>query len=322
MVDGRTVPDTTPPPGPPGGPDAEAFETLRPRLFGIAYRMLGARAEAEDLVQDAWLRLERAWPVASLEGFLTTAVTRLCIDHLRAARVRREAYVGPWLPEPLLTDPDDPAREVERSEALSLALLRVVDRLEPVERAVFLLREVFAYPYDEVAQVVDRKVDACRQIALRARERVRSERPRREAGPEEHSRLLERFARAADAGEVDELAALLAEDVVLVSDGGGKALAARNELHGTVAVSRFMVGVRAKAPAGALWRSVHVNGLPAALMLAEGRVVTALALDVDDGRIRGVLIVRNPDKLVGLARLADLARPGGDGRDPRDEGGG
>ena len=284
-----------------GVADPAGFEGLRPRLFGIAYRMLGTRAEAEDVVQEAWLRLERAGAVDSVDGFLVTAVTRLSIDHLRLARVRRERYVGPWLPEPLTTpEEEDPARQVERAEALSLALLRVLDRLDPVQRAVFLLREVFDYPYEDVARVVGRRVDHCRQLARRARERVRDERPPMEADPAEHERLLERFVAAADAGDLAGLEALLAEDVVLLSDGGGKVPAALNPIHGRDRVARFMVGVRKKATGDVSVRLARANGLPAALVYVDGRIGSLLAVDVRDGRVAAVFSVRNPDKLKGL----------------------
>lgn len=279
---------------------AEAYEELRPRLFGIAYRMLGTRAEAEDAVQEAWLRLERARGVDSLEAFLTTTVTRICIDHLRSARVRRERYVGPWLPEPLLTSEPEAEEQVERAEALSLAVLRVLDRLEPLERAVFLLREVFAYPYEEVARVVGRREDHCRQIALRARQRVRAERPRVEAAPDEHARLLKGFLRASAAGDMTALESILREDVVLVSDGGGKAVAARNPIRGVDAVSRFMVGISLKMPQGLRLVWARLNGFPGAVLFDGARARTAISLDVRDGRVAEVLIMRNPDKLASL----------------------
>ena len=279
---------------------AEAYEELRPRLFGIAYRMLGTRAEAEDAVQEAWLRLERARGVDSLEAFLTTTVTRICIDHLRSARVRRERYVGPWLPEPLLTSEPDAEQQVEQAETLSLAVLRVLDRLEPLERAVFLLREVFAYPYEEVARVVGRREDHCRQIALRARQRVRAERPRVEAAPDEHARLLKGFLRAAAAGDMTALESILREDVVLVSDGGGKAVAARNPIRGVDAVSRFMVGISLKMPQGLRLVWARLNGFPGAVLFDGTRARTAISLDVRDGHVAEILIMRNPDKLASL----------------------
>jgi RNA polymerase sigma-70 factor (ECF subfamily) len=281
------------------------FEALRPRLFGIAYRMLGARSDAEDVVQEAWIRLSGAGGVAEVEGFLVTAVTRLCIDHLRSSRARRERYVGPWLPEPLPTHGDDAARDVERLEMLSLAVLRVVDRLEPLERAVFLLREVFGYGYDDVASMVDRRPDHCRQIAHRARKRVQAARPRREASPQEHRRLLERFLAAAHDGEIEALEAMLLEDVVALSDSGGKATSARRPVRGRNAVARFMAGIMRKAPPDTRLESAEINGLPAVLAYTENQLVLALTVDVRDDRIAEVLAIRNPDKLVRL-------RPDGD----------
>lgn len=284
----------------PAGPE---FEALRPRLFGIAYRMIGTRAEAEDIVQEAWLRLARTGGVDSVEGFLVTAVTRLSIDHLRSARVRRETYVGTWLPEPLLSTMDDPARDVERAEQVSLALLTVLDQLAPLERAVFLLREVFDYTYEEVSRVVDRRVDHCRQLARRARERVRGKRPRLEADPDEHERLLRGFLEATEAGDLASLEALLAEDVVLLSDGGGKAPAALNPIHGPNRIARFMVGVRRKFGGEVEVTFARANGLPAALLRLDGRLQTIMALDVREGLIQTVFVVRNPDKLPGAMEV-------------------
>lgn len=281
-------------------PTLAEFERMRPRLFGIAYRMLGSRVEAEDVVQEAWLRLQRIRGVDSVEGFLVTATTRLAMDQLRSARVRRERYVGPWLPEPIVTTGDDPAREAERSELLSMALLRVLERLEPLERAVFLLREAFGYDYADIARMVDRREDHCRQIAHRARQRVQADRPRLEADPDEHARLLDAFLRASAVGDLAALEALLADDAVLVSDGGGKAVAARNEVVGAGRVARFMAGIALKAPADLVTRRVTLNGLPGAVVDTAGRPDVAIALDVADGRIRAVFMVRNPDKLGGV----------------------
>lgn len=283
---------------------ARAFEAVRPRLFGIAYRMLETRADAEDAVQEAWVRLQRAGGVDSVEGFLVTTVTRICIDELRSARARRETYVGPWLPEPLPTAGPGPAApaesEVERHEALSMALLQVLGRLDPLERAVFLLREAFSYPYAEVARIVGKRVDHCRQIAHRAAERVRAERPRVEADAAVHERLLQTFLAAAAEGDLAALEAALTEDVVLYSDGGGRVAAARNPVRGPWAVARFMAGISAKAPAHTTVKLTWHNGLPAAVVRVGGRVDLAISLDVDGERIRRVFMVRNPEKLGGL----------------------
>ncbi|GMV08041.1 MAG: RNA polymerase sigma24 factor [Gemmatimonadota bacterium] len=285
---------------------AEAFEAARPRLFGIAYRMLETRADAEDAVQEAWLRLQRAGGVDSVEGFLVTTLTRICIDELRSARVRRESYVGPWLPEPLPTGEEAAAgldgadRAVERYEALSIALLQVLDRLDPLERAVFLLREAFSYPYEDVARIVGKRVDHCRQIAHRAAKRVRAERPRVEADAAVHERLLQTFLAAAAEGDLSALEAMLTEDVVLYSDGGGKAVAARNPVQGPWAVARFMAGIAAKGRHRATATLVRLNGLPAVVVRADGRPVVAISLDVEADRIRRVFMIRNPEKLGGV----------------------
>lgn len=232
-----------------------------------------------------------------MEGFLVTTVTRLSIDHLRSARVRRERYVGPWLPEPLVTTADDPGREVERAEALSLALLTVLDRLNPLERAVFLLREVFDYMYEEVSRVVDRRADHCRQLARRARRRVRKARPRVEADPAEHERLLARFLQATEAGDLASLEAMLSDDVVLLTDGGGKVWAALNPIHGPDRVARFMVGVRGKVGGELSVTLARANGMPAAFLYVDGRLDSVMTLDVRNGRITALFTVRNPEEL-------------------------
>ncbi len=282
---------------------SEAFEELRPRLFGIAYRMLGDVSAAEDAVQESWLRLRRAHGVDSIEGFLVTAVTRICIDEHRSARARREQYVGPWLPEPLAARSTgaDPASRVETTECLSLALLCVLESLNATERAVFLLREVFGYEYGAIARVVGKRADHCRQIARRARARVRERRPRVEAAPGEHRRLLDAFLAASAEGDLEALESLLAEDVVLTPDSGGLAPAARRPVRGASNVARFMVGITRKAPAGASVRLIELNGLPAALVSSRRGPEVAVALDVADGRVREVMMVRNPEKLAGLA---------------------
>jgi RNA polymerase sigma-70 factor (ECF subfamily) len=285
--------------------DVREFERLRPRLLGIAYRMLGSRAEAEDVVQDAWLRLERAGHVDSVEAFLVTTTTRLAIDQLRSARVRRESYVGPWLPEPLVTDPaaqlaPAPDALVEKAELLSVGLLRVLEQLEPVERAVFLLREAFGYSFAEIAPVVDRTEENCRQIAVRARERVRRDRPKLEPDPAEHGRLLEAFLRATEEGDLDALVGVLADDVVLVPDSGGRVASARNVIQGASPVARFAIGLAKKGRTGAEVRLVLVNGLPGVLVRPPAGDVTLLSLDVEGGVIRAIYIMRNPEKLAGL----------------------
>jgi RNA polymerase sigma-70 factor (ECF subfamily) len=283
----------------------EAFESMRPRLFGIAYRMLETRADAEDALREAWFRLQRARSqhrggVDSVEGFLVTAVTRICIDELKSARVKRTSYVGPWLPEPLLTTEAGPDEEVGRHQALSMALLQALDRLDPLERAVFVLREAFGYPYEEVARIVGKREDHCRQIAQRAATRVRAERPRAEADAAAHERLLTGFLAAAATGDLSRLEAMLTEDVTLYSDGGGKAAAAIDPVVGPDRVARFMAGISEKAPEGTTTDLVLLNGLPGAVVRVDGRVAVTVSLDVREGRVCRVYLVRNPEKLTGV----------------------
>ncbi|WP_457651570.1 RNA polymerase sigma-70 factor [Rhodocaloribacter sp.] len=274
------------------------FERRRDRLFGIAYRMLGSVADAEDVVQEAFLRLQRAGPVDAPDAYLTTIVTRLCIDHLRSARVRRETYVGPWLPEPLVRPHEaSPADEAELADTLSMAFLIVLERLSPVERAVFLLHDVFGYAFDEVAPMVGKTVANCRQIAHRARRRLREGRPRFDASPEEQARLAERFAHAVHEGDLDGLLTLLARDAVLYSDGGGKVAAALRPIHTAAHVARFLVGLSRKAPPGFRVEAVVVNGAPGFLVTRSGVPENVFALHVEAGRIREIFVVRNPDKL-------------------------
>lgn len=282
----------------PDGDHAEIFQTLRPKLFGIAYRMLGVRAEAEDVVQDAWLRLSRTPEIRSVEGFLVRTTTHLCLDRSKSARARRESYVGLWLPEPL------PAQEsgdgqVEHLESLTMAVLRVIDTLAPLERAVFLLREAFDYDYESIAELVDRRPDACRQIVHRARQRVRAE-GAGSVDPAEHEALLEVFLEAARVGDVERLEAFLTDDAVLIGDGGGKAVSALNQVQGRNRVARFVSGIAEGAPPSTTVEIRSLNGLPAAVVSMEGVVVATFSLQVRGGRIRSIFSVRNPEKLARL----------------------
>ena len=231
-------------------------------------------------------------------AYLTAIVTRRCIDHLRSARVRRKSHIGPWLPAPLVRPHEaSPADEVGLADTLSMAFLIVLERLSPVERAAFLLHAVFGYAFDEIAPMVGKTAVNCRQIAHRARRRLREDRPRFDAAPEERARLAERFAHAVHEGDLDELLTLLARDAVLYSDGGGRVAAALRPLHTAAHVGRFLVGLSRKAPPGFHVEAVAVNGAPGFLVTRSGVPENVFALHVEGGRIRKVFVVRNPDKL-------------------------
>jgi RNA polymerase sigma-70 factor (ECF subfamily) len=268
--------------------------------------MVGTVAESEDLVQEAYLRLhtrDEEAVVESPRAFLTTVVTRLAIDHLRSARRRRESYVGPWLPEPLLDDAPGPAEHAEQRETLSLAFLVLLEQLTPVERAAFLLHDVFGFSYSEVAAMIDKGEDNCRQLASRARRKVEAGRPRVPPSPEQHRELTDRFMRALDAGDVEGLAGLLAADAVSYSDGGGVVQAARKPIEGPARIARFLAKVTApeKRPEGVQVEAARVNGLPGYIVRQDGRVVWVVSLEIDEGRVRAIRMVLNPEKLRHLA---------------------
>jgi RNA polymerase sigma-70 factor (ECF subfamily) len=293
----------------------ELSQELRPLLFSIAYRMLGGVAEAEDIVQEAFLRWHRALAsgteVESPKAYLATVTTRLSIDHLRTARARRESYVGPWLPEPLVTESEaDVAQHAEMADSLSMAFLVLLETLSPVERAVFLLREVFEYGYDEIAQIVEKSEANCRQILARARHRVEASTPRFETSRSQRDELARRFFAACEQGDMDGLLDLLTADVVFVGDGGGKGQGLREPASGRERVARLLLGLFVRGAAlGASIRPVQVNGQPGAISLdAEGRVVNAFALDIADGRVQAIRSVVNPDKLGHLGPVSDIAR--------------
>ncbi|WP_320670019.1 RNA polymerase sigma factor SigJ [Patulibacter defluvii] len=286
-------------------PDPQRLDALRRHAFAVAYRMLGSVADADDVAQEALLRLTRQ-PAApdNPVAWLTTVATRLAIDQLRAAQVRRERYVGPWLPDPILEDPGPgPAASAELADSLSQALLVALERLTPVERAAFLLREAFDYDYAAIAGVVDRSEEHARQLVSRARKHLAATRPRFDPDEAARERLLERFLAAADDGDLAGLEALLADDAVLWSDGGGRAVAARKPILGAAKVARFMVGTARKRHELGIFdqQLVRVNGQPGRLLRdPAGAVWDVLAIDVVDGRIAGVRIVRNPQKLAHL----------------------
>jgi len=286
-------------------------EDLRPLLFSLAYRMLGSAGDAEDLVQEAFLRLHREQTegtvIESEKAFLTTVVTRLAIDHLRSARVRREKYVGEWLPEPLLVDPGPtPADEAEVSDTLSLAFLVLLESLSPLERAVFLLHDVFGYSHAEIAKVVGRSEENCRQIARRARQAVDERRPRFDPSAEERRRVAERFF-AALTGDVSDIAAVLAEDVVMHGDGGGKVPSIARPLVGADRVSRAWANwAKQGLRLAARFEMTVVNGQPGALLkTADGLLLTVVSLDIVDGRVKEIRSILNPDKLDHLGPAAD-----------------
>ncbi|WP_431682975.1 RNA polymerase sigma-70 factor [Kitasatospora sp. KL5] len=287
----------------------EEFQELRPLLFSIAYRILGSVGEAEDAVQETWLRYDASATLpASTKAYLSAAVTRISIDVLRSARVRREAYVGPWFPEPLLDDPyQDPARSVELADSVSMAALLLLERLSPLERAVFVLREVFAFGFDEVAAAVGRSEAACRQLLVRARRHMRDGRPRFAADRRERQELATRFFDALANGDVGGLQHLLAADAQLVSDGGGNAPQLARTVMGAENVARVLGAAFPRMlRIGVIFEPHEVNGQPGAVFRdRDGRVLNVLALDVIDGRIRTVRGMINPDKLRHLGPVAD-----------------
>ena len=304
---------------------AEEFEQLRPLLFSIAYRLLGSVSEAEDAVQETWLRYQAspAQP-ASAKAFLSAVVTRISIDVLRSARVRREEYVGPWFPEPLLTDPyQDPERSAELADSVSMAALVLLERLSPLERAVFVLREVFAFDFPEIASAVGRSEAACRQLAVRARRHVDAGRPRFEADRREREKLAAQFFGALREGDVDGLRKLLAADVQLAGDSGGKTPALPRSIIGAEKVARVLTSffpwlVRIDVTL----EPRQVNGQPGAIFRdRDNKVLFTLTLDVLDGQIQAIRSVSNPDKLGHVGPVADawaVAREANRARRPAD----
>ncbi|WP_189173513.1 RNA polymerase sigma factor SigJ [Streptomyces lasiicapitis] len=289
----------------------DVFEEHRPVLMGVAYRMLGRVADAEDVVQDAWLRWSAGarGDVREPRAFLVRITTRLALDRLRQAQSRRESYVGPWLPEPLVTDfgptvPDTAERAV-LADSVSLAVLVVMESLSPLERAVFVLREAFGFPFAEIAATLDRSEAAVRQLAGRARKHVEEGRPRYEVDPAQRRDLTERFLAAAVDGDLDGLMSLLAPDVRLVGDSGGKTRGPLRVVESADKVGRFLVGAARKGASEKVgeheFRMLELNGAESVLVLVGGKPDSVIQVEVADGRIQRVFIMRNPDKLVGLA---------------------
>ncbi len=278
----------------------EVFEQHRELLFGLAYRMLSSVADAEDVVQDAYLRWRAAREdnVQSPKAYLTTVATRLAIDRLRTLRRERETYVGPWLPEPVTTPSAQPPSRVELAESLSLAFLVLLENLQPVERAVFLLHEVFQYNHDEIASIVEKSPDNCRQILSRARKQLTLGKPRFDPRPERQQALLEQFLVTCQSGDLSALVGMLTEDVVVYSDGGGKASAARVPIRGADKVSRLLRGLARKAGPDIVVRFQNFNGQLAIVRYQAGETRDVTLLETAaDGRIRTICSIRNPEKL-------------------------
>lgn len=290
----------------------DVFETNRTHLLGIAYRMLGEMSGAEDVVQETWLRWQRSEPedIRDPRAWLSAAAVRLALDALRKARARRETYIGPWLPEPILPEDaralaaDAPGARAELASDLSLALLHVLERLSPEERAALILHDAFDCDYGTIAQTLERSEPACRKLVSRARERVKADRPRHTVTKEQHRALVEKFILAAASNDPKQLAVLLARDVVLYSDGGGRAAAALNPIHGADKVIRFGLGVMRKfAPVeGFALEFTDINGAPGYLLRTKEGVHTALTMEFDGDLISAIYLVRNPDKLGRVSR--------------------
>jgi RNA polymerase sigma-70 factor (ECF subfamily) len=285
------------------------FDQYRSLLFSIAYRMIGSVVDAEDMLQETFIRWQESADenIESPRAFLVTIISRLCINHLQSARVRREEYVGEWLPEPIVTDPSsDPFGMIKVDESLSMAFLVLLERLTPIERAVFLLREVFEYEYSEIAKIVGQSEVNCRQILRRARQHVSAIRPRFEVPGPKRTDLFERFLTAVGTGEMTGLIELLAKDVVLHSDGGGKGLAVPNEVRGADKVARGILGsLKRLVPATLVRKLVRINGAPGLVNYLDGKPHSVLTLDVQDGRIQNIYIVTNPEKLSHIPPLTN-----------------
>ena len=286
------------------------YEEFRPLLFSIAYRMVGSVSEAEDIVQEAFLRVHRAGEETNIDSpraYLSQITTRLSINHLKSARVRRETYVGPWLPEPIATGPDQPETHAETADSLSMAFLVLLESLTPVERAVFLLREVFDYDYGEIAAVVDKSEQNCRQIAARARRHVEEKRPRFEASRTRREELAKRFFEAAREGEAEALLQLLAADAVAYGDSGGKTPGIARPVYGREGVARLFLTLASRPVSGTSMRFTEINGHPGFLLLdPEGKILIALALGIADDVVQTAWAIGNPEKLRHLGPVGDL----------------
>ncbi len=297
--------------------DAAQFESYRPLMFSIAYRMLGSASDAEDIVQEAFLRYQAALPrrIESLKAYLSAIVTRLCLNYLDSARVQRESYIGPWLPEPVLTTSEEslaPNLQAELHETISMAFLALLEQLTPLERAVFLLREVFDYEYAEIAEMTGKEEAACRQLFSRARKHIAEHRPRFKATPEIHRQMLSQFIAAVRVGEMGGLMQLLSEDVTLWADGGGKTPgAARRPISGREGVAKFVLSSAKRTPEGAEVRIEVVNGEESLVVeLPTGEPMLVMTCDANPDGIHEIRVVGNPDKLQWLSRAMKESEDG------------
>jgi RNA polymerase sigma-70 factor (ECF subfamily) len=278
-----------------------SFEQHRPRLWGIAYRMLGTRAEADDLVQEAWLRWNRATDIRTPEAWLVTTTTRLCIDRLRQLKQEREAYTGPWLPEPMLAETAPPAdHATELASDLSVAFLAVLERMTPEERAALLLREVFDSDYGDIAQILGKSETTCRQIVSRARKHLRDGKPRIHVSAAAHANLLQQLVQAIQTQDQNALVKLVADDATWTSDGGGRAHAAKKRVRGAASIARFATGVFRRHLAYVEFRLVSVNGEPGLAIFSQGKPLSALTIRTDGRKILDVYSILNPEKLHGF----------------------
>jgi RNA polymerase sigma-70 factor (ECF subfamily) len=284
---------------------AGTFEAQRGALVGLAYRLTGSRAEAEDVAQDAYLRWRKvdAGTVEDPHAYLATIVTRLCLDRMKSAKSRREIYVGPWLPEPIVDETFDAGVAGEFAEDLSMALMLALERLSPLERAAFILHDVFDLQFAEVARGLGRSEEACRRLASRARTHVRQNRPRYAVAPEESRKVIDAFQRASELGDVKALTALLTEDAVFLSDGGGRRVAALRPIEGRQDIASFIEGIATRRGAflGLEVREATVNGLPGLVARSPEGDLDAIGFEIDAGKIRAIYVVRNPDKLTRVS---------------------
>jgi len=282
------------------------FEDHRGKLFAIAYRMVGSAMDAEDIVQDAWLRYQKlTTPLDNPSAFLRKIVTNLSLDYLKSAKVQREQYIGEWLPEPIATDTASPADALTKADNISVAFLVVLETLSPLERAVFILREAFDYDYKEISDILDKSESACRKIYSRAKKHIHDNRPRFDATPEDHTRLVNHFINAIQEGDITEIANVLAEDVTLVSDGGGKVAAAINPLHGRDTILKFLFGIHKRATDMGIayhMEAVMLNGEQGMIsrITATGEIFLAATFEVHQEQIVTMRFIRNPDKLAML----------------------